>query len=195
MKCLPHACPYHVYAWVWSSPIQDDKAHAWSCAIILIDEILPASAHTIGEIDMIFDTWSCFSLSACTAVASQWSKRRTGSAIFPTSACTNLQRAICMWSCFSSSACVRAPPAGRRRRRRGQNAVRADRSWVRNICPGWKRRDSFGTYGAYWMCCHLLRTCLLAERKVVAASSMRDHALSKRELALHLPGPRALWGW
>ena len=40
-----------------------------------------------------------------------------------------------------------------------------------------------------------LGTDLLAERKVVAASSMRDHALSKRELALHLPGPRALWGW
>jgi hypothetical protein len=92
-------------------------------------------------------------LSAC-APSPQWSKRSS----IPTSACTTRERYIC----GAALVCLRACTAGRRR---GQNAVRADRSYM--------PMQRFVRYGACWTCYHLLSTDLLAERKVVVASSMK----------------------
>ena len=131
---------------------------------------------------MIFDAWSCFSLSAPRAPGRPWRRRGQNVVRDPRSfprrhAQTCRERYACGAALVRLRACVhRRPSVG------GvaevKNAVRADRSLVRNICPGWKRRDSFGT-----VLIGCVATYLLAERKVVAASSMRDHALSKRELA------------
>jgi hypothetical protein len=125
-------------------------AHAWS------------SARTTGERSI--RTWSCFSLSACAPPPApagqpspQWSKRRRRD---PRSSHVGMhnQRAIYMWSCFSLSACVHRRPSSRSKR-----CTR---------CPG-RNMQRFVRYGACWTCYHLLSTDLLAERKVVVASSMK----------------------